>query len=34
MLRVQTMNNKELWILIASYACLCLIVILITGKWW
>nr|DAM56528.1 MAG TPA: NICKEL-COBALT-CADMIUM RESISTANCE PROTEIN NCCX BINDING PROTEIN, MEMBRANE PROTEIN [Caudoviricetes sp.] len=28
------MNNRELWILIASYTCLCLVVILITGKWW
>nr|DAK93609.1 MAG TPA: hypothetical protein [Caudoviricetes sp.]DAY40545.1 MAG TPA: hypothetical protein [Bacteriophage sp.] len=29
-----TMNNRELWILIAAYTFLVIGVILITGKWW
>nr|DAY25207.1 MAG TPA: hypothetical protein [Caudoviricetes sp.] len=29
-----TMNDKELKILIVGYACVCAIVILLTGKWW
>jgi hypothetical protein len=29
-----TMSGKELKILIIGYACVCVIVILLTGKWW
>nr|DAN20088.1 MAG TPA: hypothetical protein [Caudoviricetes sp.]DAN47526.1 MAG TPA: hypothetical protein [Bacteriophage sp.]DAS84910.1 MAG TPA: hypothetical protein [Bacteriophage sp.] len=28
------MSDKELKILIIGYACVCAIVILLTGKWW
>lgn len=34
LLRVQTMNEKELKILIIAYACIVIGTILITGKWW
>nr|DAR50173.1 MAG TPA: hypothetical protein [Caudoviricetes sp.] len=33
-MRGQTMNEKELKILIIAYACVVIGTILITGKWW